>query len=175
MVVNGKNGEVSEVALAPLPGVGDKDREIGKAIGGTTNSAPLYFKGPRRLWADKTGDNVWVAEFWGGQIAKIDIHTRKVTEYKVPSRYSHPYAIVVDKNHMVWICLKSSDRVAKFDPFTEKFTEYPIPSLGTDVRRLDVDNSTNPPTLWIPYTSINKIARMEFRTATGPTRGTPSK
>jgi virginiamycin B lyase len=170
MVVNGKNGEVGEVGLAPLPGVSPKDMEIGRAVGGSTSAGPLYFKGPRRLWADKSGDTVWVAEFWADQIAKVDIHTRKVTEYKVPYRYSHPYAIVVDKNHMVWICLKSSDRVAKFNPFTEQFTEYPLPSLGTDARRLDIDNSTNPPTLWIPYTGINKIARMEFRTTPGAMR-----
>ena len=165
MVVNGKNGEVSEVILAPLPDVSPKDREIGQPIGGSTSSAPLYLKGPRRLWADKNGDTVWVAEYWAGLLAKIDIHTRKVTEYKVPYRYSHPYAVVVDKNHMVWICLMNSDRIAKFNPKTEQFTEYPLPSLGSDVRRLDVDNSTNPPSLWIPYTGVNKIARMEFRAA----------
>ena len=174
MVVNGKNGEVSEVVLAPLPDVGTKDREIGQPIGGSTSAAPLYLKGPRRLWADKNGDTVWVAEYWAGLLAKVDIHTRKVTEYKVPYRYSHPYAIVVDKNHMVWICLMNSDRVAKFNPSTEQFTEYPLPSLGSDVRRLDVDNSTNPPSLWIPYTGVNKIAHMEFR-ATAASRSPAPK
>ena len=34
-------------------------------------------------------DTVWVAEFWADQIAKIDIHTRKVTEY-VPGRHLRP-------------------------------------------------------------------------------------
>ena len=174
MVVNGKNGEVGEVALAPLPGVSAKDREIGQPLGGTTNSAPLYMRGPRRLWADKAGDTVWVAEYWAGQLAKVDIHSHKVTEYPVPSRYSHPYAVVVDKNHMVWVCLMNSDRVAKFNPYTQQFTEYPLPSLGSNVRRLDVDNTTDPPTLWIPYTGVSKIARMEFRTASA-TRGSAPK
>ncbi len=169
MVINGKNGEVGEVALTPMmDGVSAKDREIGERSGAITNAAPLYQKGPRRLSADRNGDAVWVAEFWAGQLAKIDIHTRKVTEYKVPYRYSHPYAVVIDKNHMVWVCLMNSDRIAKFNPYTEQFTEYPLPSLCTNVRRLDVDNTTDPPTLWVPYTGINKIARVQFRTNPSP-------
>ena len=166
MVINGKNGEVGEVSLSPMmDGVSAKDKEIGERSGAITNAAPLYFKGPRRLGADKNGDAVWVAEFWAGNLAKVDIHTRKVTEYKVPYRYSHPYAVAVDKNHMVWLCLMNSDRIARFNPKTEQFTEFPLPSLGTNVRRLDIDNSTTPPTVWVPYTGVNKIARMEFRTS----------
>ena len=34
-----------------------------------------------------------------------------------------PYAIAVDKNHMVWF----TDRVLRFDPKTEKFTEFVLP------------------------------------------------
>ncbi len=165
MVVNGKNGEVGEVALTPLDGVSPKDREIGQRSGAITNAAPLYFKGPRRLAADRNGDAVWVAEYWAGMLAKIDIHTRRITEYKVPYRYSHPYAVAIDKNHMVWLCLMNSDRIAKFNPTTEQFTEYPLPSLGTNVRRLDIDNTTDPVTIWAPYSGGNKIARMEFRTS----------
>ena len=166
MVADGRTGEVSEVALPPVEGVGEKDREIAARVGSGTNAGALTMKGPRRLGADKNGNAVWVAEYWSGQLAKIDIHTKKVTEYKVPSRYSHPYDIVVDKNHMVWICLLNSDRIAKFDPFTERFTEYPLPTLGTNVRFIDVDNSGEVPAVWLPYSGMNKIARVEFRTRT---------
>jgi streptogramin lyase len=164
MVVNGRTGEVGEVALPPVEGVGARDREIAERVGSGTNAGALTMKGPRRLGADKNGTDVWVAEYWSGQVAKIDIHTKKVTEYKVPSRYSHPYDIVVDKNHMVWICLLNSDRIAKFNPFTEQFTEYPLPTLGTNVRFIDIDNSRDVPAVWLPYSGMNKIARVEFRT-----------
>ena len=65
---------------------------------------------------------------------------------------------------MVWVNLMNSERLAKFNPFTEQFTEFPLASLGTDSRFIDVDNSaTGAPTVWVPYSRINKIARVEFR------------
>ena len=85
--------------------------------------------------------------------------------YRVPFPESHPYGAMVDKNHMVWVYEMNSDRVLRFNPFTEQFTEYPFPSLGTDNRFIDIDNSTDAPTLWLPYYRVNKIARMEFRTS----------
>ncbi|MGH9560149.1 MAG: hypothetical protein ACRD3S_01735, partial [Terracidiphilus sp.] len=80
-------------------------------------------------------------------------------------RYSFPYALAVDKNHMVWIAAEDTDSVFKFNPFTEKFTEYRLPSLGADLRCVSVDNSTDPPTVWVPYFQTSKIARIQFRQA----------
>ena len=161
--VNAKTGEVGEVVMPAAKAVIEqKDREIGERSGAITNAAPLWQKGPRRMGADRRGNAVWVAEYWTGQLAKIDIHTKKVTEYAVPAAYSHPYAVVVDKNHMVWVSLMNSDRVARFDPKTEKFTEFPLGSLGTEARFIDVDDRTPTPTLWLPYTRNNRIGRVEF-------------
>jgi len=53
--------------------------------------------------------------------------------------------------------------VAKFDPNTQKFTEYPLATLGTEARYVDVDDSTETPTLWLPYSRVNKLGRVEFR------------
>lgn len=162
--VDSQTGKVGEVVLpAWTEEVSSKDREIGERTGAITNAAPLTQKGPRRMGADRRGGAVWVAEYWTGQLAKIDIHTKKVTEYAVPSRYSHPYAVVVDKNHMVWVSLMNSDRIAKFDPFTEKFTEYPLATLGSEARYIDVDDTPQKPAVWLPYSRTNKLGRVEFR------------
>ena len=163
--VNAKTGEVGEVVLPRVDtGVSDKDKEIGDRSGAITNAAPLWQRGPRRMGADRHGDAVWVAEYWNGKLAKIDIHTKKLTEYEVPSLFSHPYAVVVDKNHMVWVALMNSDRIARFNPATEQFTEYPLATLGSEARFIDVDDSTSVPTIWIPYSRVNKLGRVEFRT-----------
>ena len=169
-VIDSLTGEASEVALTPFeaPEIRPEDIAIGKASGAWTMNAPLYQKGPRRMSADPNGDFVWVGEYWVGRIAKIDIHTKKVVaEYTIPeSRFGHPYKIVVDKNHMVWFALANEDRLGKFNPFTEKFTLYPLPTRGTNSRFLVVDNSTEVPSLWVPYTSAQKIAKVQFRTPT---------
>ena len=116
---------------------------------------------------DRETDIVWVCEFFADRLAKIDARTRKVTEYPLPHRYSQPYGATVDKNHKVWITMLNSDRIARFDPATEKFTEYELPTRGTEIRHIQVDSSTNPPTVWVPYDRTNKIARIQFRVSSG--------
>ncbi len=83
-------------------------------------------------------------------LAKIDIHTRKVTEYPFPYRYAFPYALAVDKNHMVWVGALDTNSIFKFNPSTGKFTEYPLPSVGTDIRLLQwMIVLTLPPSGWL--------------------------
>jgi streptogramin lyase len=122
-------------------------------------------KAPRRQASDKTNGTQWIALSKSSALAKIDIHTRKVTEYPLPYRYSFPYALAVDKNHMVWVGTLNSNSIFKFNPFTEKFTEYPQPSLGADIRCIAVDNSTDPPDVWVAQWQTSKIARVQFREA----------
>jgi streptogramin lyase len=76
---------------------------------------------------------------------------------------SAPYGATVDKNGHVWIPMQNSDRVVKFDPKTEQMTEFLLPTLGTDMRHVSVDNSTTPPSIWIPYNRSNKIIRLQER------------
>lgn len=76
--------------------------------------------------------------------------------------YTSPYATAVDKNHNVWIALMNADRIEKFDPSREKFTDYLLPTRGTKARWVAIDNSTDPPTVWVPYYRANKLARIQF-------------
>ena len=104
------------------------------------------------------------ANFSRTGLRKSTPSTRKVTEYPLPHRFSQPYSATVNtKDHTVWITMLNSDRIAKFDPSTEKFTEYMLPTRGTEIRHIQVDSSTNPPTVWLPYDRTNKIARIQFR------------
>jgi len=167
MVVDGKTGKVGEIVVPPLnePSleVTSEDRDLYSGpIDGTSNAPPQQ-KGPRRLAADKNGDSVWVSEYFADRLLRIDIHTRKITEYPFPHPYVQPYAVAVDKDHMVWISLLNADRIAKFDPVKEKFTEYELPTRGTENRHIAVDNRTTPPSVWVPYGRTNKLARIEFR------------
>ena len=172
--IDTRTGKVTEVFLGHLDYIGkdkisEKDIEIGenfeKDSGGAGSGVPLYRKAPRRLGTDRRGDTVWVSEYWASTLAKIDINTRKVTEYPLLYDGSHPYDAAVDKNHMVWVNMLNSDRFAKFNPFTEKFTEYPVPSLGTGTRNIWVDDREDPPIIWLPLNRVNKIARIQFRSA----------
>lgn len=168
VVVDSHTGKVDQVALEYLAPKDyeptAKDRELANGLELTPNTATPLDKGPRRSVADRGTDVVWVCEFFADRLARIDAKTRKVTEYSLPHRFSQPYSATVNpKDHTVWITMLNSDRIAKFDPATEKFTEYELPTRGTEIRNIQVDSSTNPPTVWLPYDRTNKIARVQFR------------
>ncbi len=134
-------------------------------------SGALYFMGrpfvpgsqaPRRLGADKNGDTVWIGNWWGGNLAEIDIRTREVTYHPLPYKYQHPYAAVVDKDHMVYTNVSNDDTVAKFNPATGQWTLYQLPSRGAEVRHIALDELRGD--IWVPYFSTSRIARLRFRT-----------
>jgi virginiamycin B lyase len=102
-------------------------------------------------------------EFFGDQLARIEIHTKEVKEYPLPYRFSQPYSISVDKNHMVWFNILDRDAIGGFDPKTEQFTEFQMPTRGTEIRQITQDNYTDPPAIWVSYDRLLKIARLQFR------------
>jgi streptogramin lyase len=170
-VVDSHTGKVEQLDLNPLISpdyeITEKDRELSASFGLTPNTATPLEKGPRRSVADREKDVIWVCEFFADRLAKIDTRTKKITEYPLPHRFSQPYAATVDRFHNVWISMLNSDRIARFDPTAEKFTEFVLPTRGTEIRHIQADSSTNPPTIWLPYDRTNKIARIQFRTDTG--------
>ncbi len=164
-------GQVDEVRMRP-PWAADQEELLTPADRAFYHNTGVgtYFgtfarpgsQAPRRLSADLNGNTVWVANWWGYNLAKIDIKTRKATYYRLPID-SHPYATVVDRNHMVWTNLSSDDAVAKFDPKTEKYTVYKLPSIGAELRYIAVDDNTGPD-VWVVYRESSRVARIQFRT-----------
>ncbi|OFW09613.1 MAG: hypothetical protein A3G20_01935 [Acidobacteria bacterium RIFCSPLOWO2_12_FULL_59_11] len=175
--VDARTGKVGEIDISAR----DKDNvlhteldaELVSRFEPPTETGPPWQKGPRRqtqsYWLaakyakDKKFDSHWFTLSKASAIAKVDIRTKKVTEYPLPHPYSFPYQLTVDKNHMVWVAAMNTDRVFKFNPYTERWTEYPLPSLGSDSRSVDVDNTTDPPTVWMAYWGTNKLARIQFK------------
>ena len=148
----------AEVALTPA------DREFYHNIGGDRFSGTFARPGsqaPRRLSADKNGSTVWVANWWGMNLARIDVKTRKTLYYPLPVN-TNPYNTVVDKTHMVWTNLMNDDAVAKLDPGTGRWTVYKLPSLGAELRHIAFDDLRGD--VWVPYREADRAARLQFRT-----------
>ena len=53
-----------------------------------------------------------------------------------------------------------NDRVSRLDPKTGQFTEYALPRF-TNIRRVFVDNSTNPVTFWIGNNHSASVLKLE--------------
>ena len=164
-----RTGQAFDIKLPPVPGQKElltpDELKLYEMTGSEWNDAVPWTQGPRRLGADKNGDFIWVCNWWGGTLAKIDIRTRKATIVPLPRPDDQqPYHAVVDKDHNVWINLMNADEVMKFDPKTSQWTEYPLPTLGAETRYVSMLERNGSMQLILPYSRARKVAVMSFRT-----------
>jgi streptogramin lyase len=168
---NPRTGESTEFVMRP-PWMADRenvmtpdDRRFYESVGalnwGGINSVPGA-QAPRRLGADRNGDTVWVPNYLGMNLARINIRTHEVTYYRLPIN-GNPYFVVVDKHHNVWANLLSDDRVVKLDPATEEWTIYQLPSIGCETRNIAIDDIRGD--IWVPCAATSRVARLQFRTS----------
>src|SRR5258707_14374643 len=82
-------GKSREVKLPPVRGQMERftpEQPQKFAMSGSDfNTAAPWSEGPRRMGADKTGDYVWVGDWWRGNLIKIDIRTQKTTFGSLPT------------------------------------------------------------------------------------------
>jgi streptogramin lyase len=163
-----ETGKVTEIKIPPVPGIrtmfSPDELKMYQAAGSTWNTALPWVEGPRRMGADKQGHVVWVCDWWGGSLARIDTQTLGVTVIPLPRPdVQEPYQAAVDKDHNVWINLMNSDEVIKYDPKTSKWTEYPFPTLGAEARYVSLLERDGKVEVILPYSRARRVARMTPR------------
>jgi virginiamycin B lyase len=93
--------------------------------------SPTKQSGPGRLDFDADG-NVWFPELYVDKLAKLEIATGKITEWKMPSTGGLPAGVRVDHHTgIVWVSEPMVDALAAFKD--GKFREYKIPTVGSVV------------------------------------------
>jgi virginiamycin B lyase len=105
-------------------------------------------------------DRFWFAQYRGNKIAMFDPKKEAVQEFPVPTRHTHPYDVVVDRNGEAWTGGMATDRVVRLNPENGQAVEYPLPRT-TNMRRMFVDNSTTPPTFWVGSNHGASIVKLE--------------
>jgi virginiamycin B lyase len=125
----------------------------------TLYQTPTPFARPRRGRVDAE-NNLWFAEYNGNAIAKFDAKTEKISEWRLPTPFSDPYDVVPAKNGEVWTGSMLTDRVDRLDPKTGTYVEYQLPR-ETNIRRVFVDNTTTPNTLWVGSNHGASIVKVE--------------
>jgi streptogramin lyase len=120
---------------------------------------PTEMSRPRRGRVDSQ-DRLWFAEYGGNAIGMLDPKTGEIKEWKVPTPWSAPYDALVDKHGDAWTGSMLTDRVARLDTKTGQYTEYPLPR-STNIRRVFVDDRTNPGTLWVGNNHGASIVKVE--------------
>jgi streptogramin lyase len=114
---------------------------------------------PRRGIVDDH-NRLWYAEYAGNAVGMFDPKTEQVREWVLPTPWGQPYDVVPDKNGEAWTGSMMNDRVSRLDPTTGEFVEYLLPKT-TNIRRVFVDNSTNPVTFWIGSNHGASIIKLE--------------
>jgi virginiamycin B lyase len=165
---NSETGQSAEVRLPPLKQYLDmlspEERQLNLTSGSDFHTAVIQAQGPRRLGADKNADVVWVCDSWGGNLARIDTHTLKLTIVPLPSPDNHPYHATVDSNHNVWVNMMDEDRVMRYDPKAGKWDSFPLPTLGAESRYVSLLEHDGPMQVIVPYSRARKVARIVIRT-----------
>jgi virginiamycin B lyase len=114
---------------------------------------------PRRGRVDSEG-RVWFAEYRADRIGMLDPKTAQIVEWKVPTEWSAPYDAVFSKHGHAWTGSMVTDRVARLDVETGQYTEYTLPR-PTNIRRVYVDDRSNPGHLWIGSNHGGSIVKVE--------------
>ncbi len=78
----------------------------------------------------------------------------------MPTPWSGPYDVALDKNGDAWTGSMLNDRVARLNPQTGQFVEYLLPRT-TNIRRVFVDSSTTPVTFWTGSNHGASIIKLE--------------
>ena len=114
---------------------------------------------PRRGRIDAEG-RLWFAEYNGNAIGMFDPKTEKISEWKVPTPWSAPYDAEAGRNGEAWTGSMLTDRVARLDIKSGQYTEYQLPH-STNIRRVYIDDSKSPGTLWVGNNHGASIVKVE--------------
>jgi streptogramin lyase len=136
--------------------IGRVDAETGAT---TIFPTPTPNSRPRRTMLDAQG-RLWFAEFAADKIAMFDTKAETFKEWNVPTPYTYPYDVFCDKHGELWSAGMASDRVLRFDPQSGRSVEYLLPRPA-NIRRVFVDNSTDPVTFWAGNNHGAEIFRLE--------------
>jgi len=103
--------------------------------------------GPRRGHIDGQ-DRIWFAEFRANKIGMFDTSAERMHEFDVQIPWTNPYDAVVDKAGYAWTGGMTNDYIVRVNSKTNEAVGYLMPRM-TNVRRVNVDNSTSRPTFWV--------------------------
>jgi len=124
----------------------------------TRFKTPTKGSGPRRGMMDSL-EQLWFGENRGDRIGMFDTRTQQFKEWQ-PKTPGWPYDVIADRTGEAWAGNEYNDRIVRLNPVTGRMIEYLLPRQ-TNVRRVWVDNRTNPVTFWVGNNHGASIVKLE--------------
>ena len=125
----------------------------------TPYATPTPNSGPRRGHVDGQ-DRLWFAEFRGNRIGMFDTRTEQFKEWAVPTPWTNVYDAIADRAGYAWAGGMNNDRIVRLNTRSGEIVEYLLPR-ATNVRRVNVDDSANPPAFWVGNNLGAALVRVE--------------
>jgi len=114
---------------------------------------------PRRGNMDAQ-DRLWFGEYRADRIGMFDTTSKEFKEWKLNTRWSTPYDVVLDKNGNACTGSMVTDQVTLLNTGTGEMVDYLLPR-PTNIRRVFVDNSTTPVSFWVGSNDGASIVKVE--------------
>lgn len=134
--------------------VGELNPETGKT---NLYPVPTVNSGVRRMHLDRE-DQLWFGENYTDKIGMFDTKSKQFKEWPDPTTWDAPYDAVRDKSDYVWTGSWTTDLATRLNPKTGEIVQYLLPSIDVNIRRVEVNNMTNPPRFFIGENHQAKIA-----------------
>jgi virginiamycin B lyase len=107
-------------------------------------------------------NNLYLLEFSGTEIGKLDAKTGKVTAYPTPFPGSKPRRGRVDAQDRLWFAEYGGNAIAMFDPEAQTIKEWQLPSKWSDPYDVAPDNNTGE--VWTGSMMSDQIDRLDPKT-----------
>jgi virginiamycin B lyase len=147
------NGWFTDIGHGTVGMIDAKTKQV------TLYEPPSKNSGPRRGMMDAQ-DRIWFAQYRGNSIAMFDTKNERFREWRMPTPWTGPYDVALDRNGEAWTGSMLNDRVVRVDSKSGQSVEYLLPRF-TNVRRVFVDNSTNPVSFWVGSNHGASLIRLE--------------
>jgi virginiamycin B lyase len=106
-------------------------------------------------------NNLYLLDFAGEQIAKVDARTGSVTAYKTPTANSRPRRGRVDAQDRLWFAEYGGNAIGRFDPKTEAITEWQLATPWSAPYDVMPDDHGE---VWAGGMFTDRVARLDPKT-----------
>jgi streptogramin lyase len=105
-------------------------------------------------------NNLYLLDFGGESIGKIDAKTKQFKVYPTPTRESRPRRGMVDDQNRLWFAEFGGNAVGMFDPKTEKIQEWKVPTPWSAPYQVVLDKNGE---VWTGSMFTDRITRLDTK------------
>jgi virginiamycin B lyase len=108
-------------------------------------------------------NNLYMLDFSGTNVGKLDAKTGKLTLYPTPTPYARPRRGRVDEDNNLWFAEYNANAIGFFDAKSEKITEWKLPTPYSDPYDVMRDKNGE---VWTASMHTDRVDRLDPKTGT---------